>query len=267
MHMLGRAACAVCAAYGILWFAAVAFTLPSCGTTTSVSGPYGGAGPTVVLDGGGEIPAPPDGVALCPTGACNYQSGLGCGAGSACRPQFTAASPSVSPGCEPAGSGVVGGACTAQSQCAAGYYCAEGSCRKQCCAGDWSACDAGESCIRQVDVHAGNQIVDSGLALCFPVNDCEPLDTSPCKSAPNRECKIVDPTGAVACAPLSSAHEGDDCGPTAACAAGLSCVLDACRKLCRAVAAGGEPACTPDEGTCIHFNRDPEGVGECTFGR
>jgi hypothetical protein len=257
--MLGRAACA------LVLLAAVAFALPSCGTTTSVSGPYSDAGelPPVILDGGVDVKDPPEGGLECPAGKCNYQLGTGCQPGFGCRPQFTATSPDVNPGCEPAGTGVVGSTCKAQADCAAGYYCAEGSCRKQCCAGDWSACDPGESCIRQVSVHAGDSIVDSGLGLCFPVNDCDPLQPGPCNGVATRECKIVDPTGAVACEPLTTAREGDDCAPSSACAAGLSCVLDKCRKLCRAVV-GGTPACTADEGTCIHFNRDPKGVGECT---
>lgn len=259
MHMLGRAACAASLLVAVAW------ALPSCGTTTSVSDPNldDAGGPTLNLDGGGVVPAPPDGVAECPAGACNYQSGQGCADGLACRPQFTAASPVVGPGCEPAGKGVGGDACAASSECAAGYFCAEGSCRKQCCKADWSACDEGESCIRQVQVHAGDQIVYSGLDLCFPVNDCDPLDPAPCPNAPTRECKIVDPTGAVACEPLSKAKLGDDCAPPTACAAGLNCVSKICRKLCRAVE-GGVPACSADEGVCTHFNRDPVDVGECT---
>ena len=254
--MMGRAAGA------LILFAAV--TLPSCGSSSSVSAPDSTAGaPNVIMHGDDPLPDPPDGASLCPTGQCNYQSGVGCDAGFGCRPQFTATATDVSPGCEAAGTGVTGSACQAQADCAAGDYCAEGICRKQCCAGDWSACDAGESCIRQVDVRAGGVVVDSGLALCFPVNDCDPLVTGPCNGASNRECKIVDPTGAVACEPLAQAQEGDACTKDVACAAGLSCVLEHCRKLCRALASG-LPACSADEGTCVHFNRDPNDVGECT---
>ena len=257
--MLGRATCA------LVVLVAVAFALPSCGTTTTVNEPYSDAGvsPRVILDGGRPIDDPPDGELECPAGECNYQLGTGCTAGSGCRPQFTATSSDVHPGCEAAGSGVTGSTCKAQADCAAGYYCAEGSCRKQCCAGDWTACDPGESCIRQVSVHAGDSIVDSGLNLCFPVNDCDPLQPGPCNGVATRECKIVDPTGAVACEPLSTAREGDACAPPAVCAAGLTCVLQECRKLCRAVV-GGLPACSAAEGICVHFNRDPKDVGECT---
>ena len=37
-----------------------------------------------------------------------------------------------------------------------------------------------------------------------------------------------------------------------------------CRRLCKAVEGGGEPSCKEGEGVCVHFHRDPPGVGECT---
>ena len=244
--------------------------LVSCGTTTSSTDPSD-AGPTpycaqVIVDLHDSPAESPDGVAACPAGDCNYQAGTGCEEGFACRPQFTAESKEVSPGCEPAGTGVTGSACAGSAECASGYFCAEGSCHKQCCGGDWSACDPGESCIRQVDVRAGGQVEDSGLALCYPVNDCDPLATGPCNGSKTRECKIVDPTGAVACEPLSTAQVGDSCKGGTVCAAGLNCVLDACRQLCRAEMCG-EPGCPEGAGACVHLTRDPEGVGECTPGR
>jgi hypothetical protein len=30
------------------------------------------------------------------------------------------------------------------------------------------------------------------------------------------------------------------------------------------VEGGGEPFCQEGEGICVHYNRDPQGVGECT---
>ena len=114
MHMMARAA------WGLTLFGAVA--LQSCGSTSSVSGPDSSAGAPNVIVHGNDPPAdPPDGEAACPPGACNYQSGAGCDAGFGCRPQFTASSTDVSPGCETAGSGVTGSACQAQADCAAGY--------------------------------------------------------------------------------------------------------------------------------------------------
>ena len=37
-----------------------------------------------------------------------------------------------------------------------------------------------------------------------------------------------------------------------------------CRRLCKAVAGGADPFCQSGEGTCVHYNRDPASVGECT---
>lgn len=237
-----------------------------CGTTTTVSGtsPLGDAGcadPKIVLDAGGSVEPPEAGAPQCPSGVCNYQAQTGCGVGEACRPQFTATSPGVSPGCEWAGVGKSGATCSSSGDCGAGYFCADNACRKQCCHGDWSACDPGESCFRRLEVKAGGVVTDSEMELCFPVGDCDPLDPSSC--AQGLACGIVDPTGAVACLPATDVQPGDACGPTSSCAAGALCVNSHCRTLCRAEACG-EPACAPGQGTCVHYNRDPQGVGECT---
>lgn len=209
---------------------------------------------------------PPDGASACPAGDCNYQTQEGCSDDQACRPQFNASEPDVTPGCEGAGEGEPGDACSAQSDCGRGLYCAAGFCRRLCCGGDWSACDEGESCIRSLSVKAGGEVIPAGVDLCFPVGTCDPLDPESCADEPGRECKIVDPTGAVACAPQSDKEVGDACGPPDVCKQGLSCVGGVCVKLCRFLECG-EPACGPEDGTCVHFLRDPEGIGECTLGR
>lgn len=208
----------------------------------------------------------PDGAAACAAGDCNYQTQEGCDDARACRPQFNASAPDVKPGCELAGSGRSGDACELQSECARGFYCAAGQCHKLCCGGDWTACDTGESCFRSLEVKAGGQIVPAGVELCFPVGTCDPLDAASCADDPSRECKIVDPTGAVACAPRSRADLGDACAPPEVCKQGLSCVGGTCIKLCR-YRECGEPSCDDAEGSCVHFERDPDGVGECTPGR
>jgi hypothetical protein len=172
----------------------------------------------------------------------------------------------VHPGCEPAGAGESGDACAAQAECARGYYCAAGACHKLCCGADWTGCPKGESCIRSLEVRAGGRVIAAEASLCFPTGTCDPLTNQGCEDDPSRECKIVDPTGAVACAPRSNAGLGDDCAPPTVCKSGLNCVGGTCIKLC-AFEACGEPACSADEGTCVHFLRDPEGLGECMLGR
>lgn len=213
------------------------------------------------------LPAePPDGPAACAPGVCNYQTQEGCPAAQACRPRFNGTEPEVTPGCEAAGAATAGEACNAPTDCARGHYCADGVCRKLCCGGDWTGCDAGESCLRALQVRAGGEVISAAASLCFPVGTCDPLDPMSCGDEPNRECKIVDPTGAVACAPKSSAGLGDACAPPEVCQQGLSCVGGRCIKLC-AYAACAEPSCSAEEGTCVHFARNPPGVGECIADR
>jgi hypothetical protein len=223
----------------------------------------------VLIDGGGGVPEPEPGERMCAAGVCNYQTQEGCAEAEACRPRFGAGSTSVVPGCEPAGDGRSGASCASSAECARGYFCvpSEGVCRKLCCGRDWSACDAGESCIRQFSVAFGDR-VEYAVDLCYPIDTCDVFAADSCKEesvdAP-RECKIVDPTGAVACTPRSSRRLGDACSPPDVCAQGLSCVAGRCRRLCRAELCG-EPSCPPEEGACVHFDRDPAGVGECTPG-
>lgn len=239
----------------------------ACGAAEEVGG-----GPTIpegcprlVEDLSLTVPDPPNGAAACASGACNYQTQDGCADDEACRPQFNASEPEVAPGCEATGAARAGDDCTLQSDCGRGLYCAEGVCRKMCCGADWSACDEGESCIRTVQVKAGGEVLDAGVDLCFPVGTCDLFDPDGCED-PARECKIVDPTGAVACAPRSNADLGNPCGPPTVCKQGLNCVGGYCVKLCR-FSECGEPSCSESDGACTHFERNPAGVGECTLGR
>lgn len=249
-------------ALSLVWGLAAA-----CGSgDTATPATHEGKCPALVEDTSLSPQDPPDGAAACAAGDCNYQTQTGCADDQACRPQFNATDAEVHPGCEAAGTAESGQPCELQSDCARGLYCAGGTCHKLCCGADWSACDPGESCIRNLDVRAGGQVLSADAGLCFPVNDCDPLDANSCADEPSRECKIVDPTGAVACAPRSDAELGDACGEPTVCQQGLTCVGGNCVKLCR-FAECGEPACSDAEGTCVHFVRDPDGVGECTLGR
>lgn len=250
--------------------AAAAVALGACGSNSSSSSPPSDAGtgsdaPGVILDGGGVVPSPPDGASLCPKGTCNYQTQSGCGATLACRPALTGGA--AAPSCQTAGSKQSGAPCQAWKDCARGYLCAGGACHKLCCGGDWSACGSGQSCIRQLFVKApdAGAPVSAGVDLCFPVNDCNVLDPNSCADAGSgQSCQIVDPIGDVACTPSGTGTVGAPCSETAPCSGGFSCVGDKCRRLCRAVVGGGQPACPASEGICVHFNRDPAGVGECT---
>src|SRR5690606_27449269 len=128
----------------------------ACGTADYVSdGQREDVCLPVEEDGGGGIDEAPNGAALCPVGACNYQSGEGCEQGQACLPSADHESHQVTPACVEAGRGGNGDACTpwaVPSECAPGYFCADGACRRLCCGSDWSACDAGTSCFRPLVV-------------------------------------------------------------------------------------------------------------------
>ena len=233
------------------------------------AGQPGECAPVEPNAGGGFIP-PPEGAKACAAGVCNYQTQAGCALDLACRPQFPAAASSVIPGCEPAGAAQSGEACESSADCARGFLClpGEGVCRKLCCGGDWSACPSNESCIRQFLV-ALEDHTEHAVDLCYPVNTCDVFDPTSCDgestAASPRECKIVDPKGSVACAPASPQQLGQPCVPPGLCAQGLTCLGGTCRRLCRAEQCG-EPSCPTEEGPCVHFDRDPPGVGECTPG-
>jgi hypothetical protein len=105
------------------------------------------------------------------------------------------------------------------------------------------------------------------------------LDTTSCSSDTKRPvCRIVDPRGLVACQPHSTggdAQLGEACSAAKQCAAGFHCASNVdgdaslqtkCVRLCAWGSCDAKPACGKDEGTCVHFLRDPEGVGECTAG-
>ena len=219
--------------------------------------------PSVVLDGGGEVPEPPNGEDLCAEGTCNYQSQEGCAANQACTPVF--AGGQVNPGCTAAGPRTLGQECEQWTDCARGQFCADGVCRKLCCGGDWTGCPEGQSCIRQLSIRdpRTQAIIDAGVDLCFPVGTCDVLDVDSCAEEPGRSCQIVDPLGNVACARAGSAALGEECSVQALCGAGMSCVGGRCRQLCRAVAGVTDTGCQSGE-SCIHYRRDPPDVGECT---
>ena len=215
--------------------------------------------PEPVLDGGGEAATPPDGKALCPVGACNYQTGEGCAANMTCAPS---PADGKTPVCQTAGATVLTGPCQSWTDCTSGSICAGGFCRKLCCGKDWTGCTQGEHCLRKLEVQIAGQVVDTGAYLCFPVNGCSAIDPSSCAGVqPGTVCQIVDPTGATACFPEGTGVAGDACP----CKGGFTCVNNACRQLCKAVAGGGEPSCSPPtQYRCVHFTRDPPDVGECT---
>jgi hypothetical protein len=262
-----RAAVATVLASGLTLLAAI-----GCGGAEQANADRTGGCPRIVENAGDLVPDPPDGVSLCPAGVCNYQSQEGCGAGTACAPVQVPGEAAVEPGCVRAGTRATGDTCDADNPCEPGNFCVnsnEGSyCRKMCCGGDWSACDDGQSCFRPLQLLVMGVTVPAEVSLCFDVGTCDVLSSATC-DVQGYDCKMVDPTGQAACIPRSPEKLGEPCSSSAACARGLTCVGEPgdtrCRRLCRAEECG-EPACPAAEGICVHFNRDPPFVGECTPG-
>ncbi|HVY48322.1 MAG TPA: hypothetical protein VHB21_20685 [Minicystis sp.] len=261
-------------AWGWGWTLAAAFGAASvgaavaggCGGSAGESNTSSGGGSTpdggveVILDGGGTIPKPPNGEKACPQSPCNYQSNQGCSAGDSCVPLLNP-DDTVTPACEPAGSGKSGANCADNAACAPGYVCIGKTCHKLCCGGDWSGCDTKtEHCFRALEYGLPDGgAVQTGAMICDAIDTCDPLVPSSCNEL-GFTCQLVDPTGAAACAPEGTGDEGQPCP----CKGGFLCVDNACRRLCKAVEGGAEPFCQQGEGVCVHFNRDPDGVGECT---
>lgn len=225
----------------------------------------------VVLDGGGQIPDPPDGAAACQTGSCNYQT-QDCAGGMTCVP--TDNPPPTGPwppSCVPPGTKAAGETCATWTDCVHGHFCvgisssSAGVCRKLCCGGDWSACPPSESCFRPLQLArpGSGEVVAANAYVCAPADSCDPLNPSNC-AAIGETCQIVDPIGHAACLPEGTAGLGESCA-SASCKGGTICVGGKCKRLCKAAEGGGEPSCPPSEGVCVHYARDPAGVGECTL--
>lgn len=246
----------------------------ACGTADSVS-PPDKIPCNEIYFGGGLLPFPPDGASLCAPGAakgaCNYQTQDGCAAGQTCAPHVDKGT--VVPTCRPAGERASGEPCDSSStdaakQCGVGLQCADRTCHRFCCGGDWSACDPGESCIRQAEVSIDGGLELAGADLCYPVGTCNVLDPEACQSE-GRNCRIADPIGHVACMPASDLGLGATCDEAHQCGPVLHCVKSsekAATGVCRSLCPWGVCADkTCDGGSlCVRFNRDPPGVGECT---
>jgi hypothetical protein len=228
----------------------------------------------------------PDGANNCPPGECNYQTQAGCAAAETCFPHYDATSQTISATCGQAGTQQVGDVCgdTAQHVCAKGLVCVDSVCAKMCCDGDWGACGAREGCIRQASkfrvVPTGETVsYDPRLGTCAPVGTCDVLDPNACAGDTKRPiCRIVDARGSVACSPVSDGGDrniGEACDNDHQCGKGQHCagngaveggvnVPTYCVRFCRWGSCHGDPSCPESEGVCVHFDRDPDGVGECT---
>lgn len=226
----------------------------------------GSTGGLIILDAGATNPLAPDGAASCNAG-CNYQTQQGCDAGSMCHPAIDSEQEVVAT-CQPAGTLAAGDPCT-WLECQPGYICsADGRCRHMCCGGDWSVCEANESCTGAIELlmPGSSVVVSAGVGVCEPTDACDVFDETSCPAG--QSCYIIDSRGGLSCLPIGSSDAYELCSADELCKAGLTCVashngVGTCRRLCRAVV-GGTPECPPAEGMiCTHYAYDPPGVGEC----
>jgi hypothetical protein len=263
----------ICAAVGV---GIAALAAEGCGGDSHSSSTTTTKGECFLYFGADAPPSVPDGAQSCGAGVCNYQAQTGCTGTEMCWPLIDSKKGTVTPTCRPPGAAKKGEACGGNTLCGTGLFCDEGTCHKMCCGGDWSACDPDESCIRQAEIKVGDAgLAYAGFDLCYPIGTCDIFDPTACASE-GRVCGIVDPLGDIACKPNTTLALGDACDHEHQCGQGLLCAAtlpdDAtafengtCRKLCR-FGACGTPSCSADEGLCVHFLRDPSGVGECTPG-
>jgi hypothetical protein len=247
--------------------ALIAASSVACQSKNSAQ-PTDGGDLRIIYDAGASSAIPPDGPSLCTDGSCNYQTQLGCDAGYMCHPQL-GTDQNVTPTCQPAGSKGAGESCVWLG-CQPGYLCAaDARCHRMCCGGDWSACEADESCTGAIELLASGSStpVPAGVGVCEPTDDCDVFDPSSCPVG--QSCYIIDSRGGVGCRVSGSAEAYESCSSTQLCKGGLTCVsagkaTGQCRRLCRAVPGGGAPSCPAAEGmTCAHYVNDPPGVGEC----
>lgn len=144
---------------------------------------------------------------MCPFGVCDLRSGEGCASDEKCMLSAGA------PACLAAGGSGEGLACRRHDDCADGHLCMrlgdDASCRRVCCGGDSSHCEADESC---TDV-TGFDSLGSCLRQCdLLARDCPE----------GIGCYRSD--GDAICLSAGAAMSGESCSVHSACVPGLACI-------------------------------------------
>ena len=216
----------------------------------------------------------PDGPTSCATGPCNYQTQAGCPAGQTCWPHIDAVKGPVTPTCRAGGSQKKGESVTTNKAVQPGLLL-----RGRRLPNDvlrratGRHAPPGESCFHQAMAAIGESLVYAGLRPVLPGGHCDVLDRRrACLASEAQVCRRRRPDGR---GRLHAAERdlalGAACDRLDQCDAGMICAglsgsgptNGTCRRLCR-WAACGAPACGASDGECVHFTRDPDGVGECT---
>lgn len=179
--------------------------------------------------------------AQCPTDPCDLHEQCGCGEAEACDLEFledgelsgelTCRSVATPPGDETS-------TCDGLEDCAAGYQCLDGRCRRYC-EGDDDCGGPGGRCHVQRE---GSDREDDRLCS----TSCDPVfgaDDESCPEGYGCFLSIVDDEGATDCAEPGDVGEGGTCSAEEPCAEGLACVSGAEEPSCRRI-------CRVDEGQC-----------------
>jgi hypothetical protein len=170
---------------------------------------------------------PPDGSipGMCGGGACDIQTGGGCGmAGQGCY--YLAAGPGMMPAamCVTAGTAGDGAACENTQDCREGNHCdaaaagGMGECRKLCCWGSDVGCPAGQRCQRRFVDEMGTEL---DVGFCVPSDSCTLVPQAGCD--PPEACYPLGNDGSTECRAPGTATAGMECGATVGCAGGTGC--------------------------------------------
>jgi len=208
----------------------------------------------------GMTPPTDGGTGMCPSGACDILSNVGCGTGEGCY--FAASAPDAGPApvCAMAGTAGDGAACTGLQDCQEGFLCdmAAGVCRHYCCGGSDTGCPLGQRCAISIVDGAG---MTTGVGICRLPDTCDLLAQTGC---PAGESCYPNGDGVICGASSDGVTEGGACMFANTCAGGLICVNmpGMCAKLCDRDMAGG-PTCGSGQ-TCGGVTGLPANVGVCT---
>ena len=157
----------------------------------------------------------------CLSGACDPFSGTGCVVGEACRAETSTEVAS----CGDAGVGLDGDACSAHEDCAGGFGCRLGKCRRYCCHAGMLFGDSSDHCPGYCE--------RVGARLGFCVQTCNPRNPSSCD--PDQVCVwSFERAGLTYCieSVAPDASVGDPCTFANQCAHGQFCFENICRLAC-----------------------------------
>lgn len=164
-------------------------------------------------------------VSWCVSSRCDVFSGTGCSSGDACHPTYADEPDLIETRCAPAGTGTDGAACTMPEDCAAGFGCRLGKCRRYCCHAGMLFGESSDHCLGYCE--------RVGARTGFCVELCNTNDPSTCEADQlciwsNERAGLTYCIETVA----PDASPGDTCEFANACAHGQYCWEGSCRATC-----------------------------------